>query len=107
MTCRSKLSTYSLFSDFGSSISINNSERNSNILIMQKFTFGGVRMEGWEPNPSWISRDVPFHLACSGKKLKNLETGKREMTGEETQTAGLLQTLPIGVCPKHLGSNDV
>ena len=74
---------------------------------MQKFTFGGVRMEGWEPNPSWISRDVPFHLACSGKKLKNLETGKREMTGEEMQTAGLLQTLPIGVCPKHLGSNDV
>ena len=95
MTCRSKLSTYSLFSDFGSNISVNNSERNANILIMQKFTFGGMRMEGWEPSPSWISRDVPFHLACSGQKLKNLETGKREMTGEETQAAGLLQTFHI------------
>ena len=64
-------------------------------------------MEGWESSPSWIPRDVRFHLACSGQKLKNLETGKRGMTGEETQAAGLLETFRIGVCPMHLGSNVV
>ena len=71
MTCRSKLSTYSLFSDFGSSISINNSERNSNILIMYSFSISAA---------IWILRQancMPTPVGVNWKK-RELGLGRRE-----------------------------